>query len=561
MNCLHRWRKWIRPLVILVYICIMVIALSLLIVELYRKDTPDHVKGWFVGGIFALMSLPISLWGILQHLVYFTQPVLQKNIIRVLWMVPVYALNAWLALLFPKAAIYLDTIRECYEAYVIYNFMSFLLNYLRQDHPYLEYDLENKQQVKHFFPFCLLPPWPMGRPFVERCKHGVLQYTIVTPMTTVIALFCEFGDKYDEGDFNFTSAWSYLVIINNVSQIWAMYCLVLFYKLTKEELKPLKPLPKFMCVKAVVFLSFWQSVVIAALAEIGAIPQQGPWLFYHSIKEVATGLQDFCICIEMFFAAIAHYYSFSHKPYMDMAADRSSCCSSFLSMWDVSDVHSDVMEHARFIGTGVQRKLRNKFRSRGDEREPLLTNNQQPERSAQQIMVEGRPHTPPIIVHDEFMASMKSETQTEWDGSSIDQQDSFVNQDQRGTASLNNYADFSTSVEVTQVKEFERQTLSAKSETPSEEKLIDFETGNSDINNVETFTSVQKEETCSNKSSVKEEKEMVESSKEEKDTVESANEEKETVESAKEEIETLESAKEEIETVESESQNKQNQSK
>ncbi|ESO88509.1 hypothetical protein LOTGIDRAFT_64445, partial [Lottia gigantea] len=344
------WRKWIRPLIITGYVIIICIVLPLLIVELYKKDAPDHVKGWFVAGVFTLLSLPISLWGILQHLVYFTKPVLQKNIIRVLWMVPVYALNAWLALLFPVAAIYLDTIRECYEAYVIYNFMSYLLNYLRTEHPYLEYDLENKAQVKHFFPFCLLPPWTMGRPFVERCKHGVLQYTIVRPLTTVIALFCEWGGVYEEGDFNFTSAWSYLVIVNNLSQIWAMYCLVLFYKLTKEELAPIKPVPKFMCVKAVVFLSFWQAVVIAALAKLGAIPKNGPWLFYHSVKEVATGLQDFCICIEMFFAAIAHYFSFSHKPYMDMAADRSNCCSSFLSMWDVSDVHNDVLEHARFIG-------------------------------------------------------------------------------------------------------------------------------------------------------------------------------------------------------------------
>ena len=71
----------------------------------------------------------------------------------------------------------------------------------------------------------------------------------------------------------------------------AMYCLVLFYKATKEELAPIKPVPKFLCVKAVVFLSFWQSTVIAALAKLDVIPSGGTWVFYDNIEQVATGLK------------------------------------------------------------------------------------------------------------------------------------------------------------------------------------------------------------------------------------------------------------------------------
>lgn len=39
-------------------------------------------KAWFIAGIFVFMTIPISLWGILQHLVHYTQPELQKPIIR-----------------------------------------------------------------------------------------------------------------------------------------------------------------------------------------------------------------------------------------------------------------------------------------------------------------------------------------------------------------------------------------------------------------------------------------------------------------------------------------------
>lgn len=46
----------------------------------WQISTPK--KAWFIAGIFVFMTIPISLWGILQHLVHYTQPELQKPIIR-----------------------------------------------------------------------------------------------------------------------------------------------------------------------------------------------------------------------------------------------------------------------------------------------------------------------------------------------------------------------------------------------------------------------------------------------------------------------------------------------
>ncbi|XP_056011831.1 transmembrane protein 184C-like isoform X2 [Ostrea edulis] len=278
----------------------------------------------------------------------------------------------WFALRFPEAAIYLDTARECYEAYVIYNFMAYLLNYLWIENPNLEIILRNKDQVKHICPFCCFPPWQMKFSFIERCKHGALQYTIIRPVTTCIALICQLKGVYNEGDFDFKSAWSYLVIINNISQIWAMYCLVLFYKAMKQELAPIRPVPKFLCVKFVVFFSFWQSVAIAILVKLDWIPQGGTWVFYHNIHDVATGLQDFLICIEMFLAAIAHYYSFSHKPFIRSDNENVSCFTSFLSMWDVSDMRDDVIEHVKVIGKTVKKTISKPQLKTDNERTPLL---------------------------------------------------------------------------------------------------------------------------------------------------------------------------------------------
>ncbi|CAL1530878.1 unnamed protein product [Lymnaea stagnalis] len=431
MECRHIlgvWRKWIGFVVVASYIVLLVIAVPLCIKELERKGAPDHVQAWFIGGMFVLMALPISFWGILQHIINYTSPYLQRHIIRILWMVPIYALNAWFALRFPEAAIYLDTLRECYEAYVIYNFMAYLLSFLHHEYPDLTKQVEGKT-VYFIFPLCLLPSCRNGQKFIQRCKHGVLQYTLVRPAMTIIAFFCEMGGKYDEGDFNFVTAWSYIVIISNMSQIFAMYCLVLFYRAFREELKPLRPVPKFLCVKAVVFLSFWQALLIAALAKTGAIPSDGPWIFYKNIKEVSTGIQDFVICIEMFLAAIAHYFSFSHKPFVNLAADQQNCCDSFLSMWDVRDVTGDVLEHARFIGTGVHKTLSRgkRFMTKENERTPLLTDTSQAS-GCDRVRQNGQPPTPAVILDA---------------GDISDDPNKFT----LSTSSMSNYAIFESSTE------------------------------------------------------------------------------------------------------------------
>ncbi|XP_023234329.1 transmembrane protein 184C-like [Centruroides sculpturatus] len=357
--CTRRWRMWIRPVVMIIYGIIILVLLPLCIWRLTENGVTSHDQAWFIGGIFVLMALPITFWEITQHLVHYTKPYMQKYIIRILWMVPIYALNAWLVLTSPKIGIYLDTCRECYEAYVIYNFMVFLLNFLRYEME-LDITVEDKPSVKHIFPCCCLKPCPGGRDFIHACKHGILQYTVMRPLTTITSLICELSGVYGEGKFVPNVAYPYIVVINNISQFVAMYSLVLFYKAYKKQLSPMKPVAKFLCIKAVVFFSFFQSVIISILVYTGVIHQSFTSGKEHDVGEIGRSLQDFIICIEMFLAAVAHYFAFSHRPFVDLAAAQAPCCASFLSMWDVSDVTHDVSEHIRHVGNKVKRTVSGK---------------------------------------------------------------------------------------------------------------------------------------------------------------------------------------------------------
>lgn len=67
----------------------------------------------------------------------------------------------------------------------------------------------------------------------------------------------------------------------------------------------------------------------------------------------------------MFIAALAHKYSFPHKPYHINVPDYGSnrtWFSSLAAMWDVTDVTNDVTEHLGVVGNSLTRRFQ--FRGR-----------------------------------------------------------------------------------------------------------------------------------------------------------------------------------------------------
>lgn len=344
------WREWVRKVIRVLWVTVCsatLLSLPLMIWELKRKDYELHAVAWFVAGVFVLMAVPMSVYEVAQHLESYTCPKEQRHILRILWMVPVYAMDSWLALRFKDAAIYFDTARECYEAYVIYNFYQFLLTYLERHEGHLDVLLASKPQQHHIWPMNhVLRDWKMGAPFLRHCKAGVFNYVVLRPATTIVAIISEWKGVYGIGEADLRRTYIYCTIVNNYSQCAALYCLLMFYAATKDDLAPIKPLWKFLTVKMVVFFSFWQSLVILILVRMRVIVSKDSWTEYD-VQDVATGLQDFLVCIEMFIAAIAHAYAFSPREYRDPNVTPRPFLRSVWEMFDVRDVYHDFQGQAR----------------------------------------------------------------------------------------------------------------------------------------------------------------------------------------------------------------------
>jgi hypothetical protein len=282
-----------------------------------------------ISGSFCMMAVSISFFLIRQHQMNMTRFSVQSKIVGIIWMVPIYSLNSFSSLLFPAASLYIDMLRDCYEAYVLYLFLSLMLSYLKcdgeddrddggEDNDYykLIVYLETKQPPPRLpFPFSIFykGDLPKGKEFLKFCKFGTLQYCIVRPLTTLIAIILNLMGLYHEATFGIRSSWMYLVIIMNISIAFAFAALATFYTTLKKKLSPYEPIGKFLCIKFVIFVAFWQSVVIAILVRIGVIHA----IDGYSTHSLSRGLQDVLVCVEMCLVSIAHLYTFSYYPFTE----------------------------------------------------------------------------------------------------------------------------------------------------------------------------------------------------------------------------------------------------
>ena len=93
-HCWIKWRTWLTVAVVVVYSILLLVFLPLMIFGLYAVHAEIQFSAWFVSAVFVLLTIPIFLANLLQHLYNYTKPQLQAYIVRILWIVPVYSIDS-----------------------------------------------------------------------------------------------------------------------------------------------------------------------------------------------------------------------------------------------------------------------------------------------------------------------------------------------------------------------------------------------------------------------------------------------------------------------------------
>ena len=244
-----------------------------------------------------------------------------------------------------KAALYLDPIRDIYEAFTIYTFLQLLINFVGGERSLIVM-MHGRKPVSH--------PWPINQCFPKvdisdphtflAIKRGILQYAYLKPLLSFATIIMKVTGTYQESTLTVTSGYLWVGILYNLSVSLSLYSLAMFWVCMSADLKPFRPVPKFLCIKLIIFASYWQGFFLSILQVAGAIPNDVPG--YGSSDNLAAAIQDALICFEMPIFAMSHWYAFSWHDYADVtiSAARMPVKYAMRDAFGVRDLVEDTKE-------------------------------------------------------------------------------------------------------------------------------------------------------------------------------------------------------------------------
>jgi len=244
-------------------------------------STENSFMVYQLAGTFTLLGCLISMWHMTSHLRSFHQPFVQRKILAILWMCPIYSITSWMSLVLPAIEGYLAILKDLYEAYVIYQFLSFLIAVLgkgnrdavvdllathashlsppvrcfgccrKESHYTVTGDETNANQNRQLADDVLL-----------QCQVFAMQFVFLRPLLTAILFALKKihyhgpmfgpGSPFDHdqlplvdgeaemdvggGMMDYRSPQFYLVILENVSVFMAFSGLLKFYHAVQEDL-------------------------------------------------------------------------------------------------------------------------------------------------------------------------------------------------------------------------------------------------------------------------------------------------------------------------------------
>ena len=273
--------------------------------ELSWQQFPQSQLAIYIAGFATGVSLVVSSITVHRHLVHWSKPRTQGQIIRIVLVCPIYALASLLSLIVSEAAsLYVETVRDLFEAFVIYTFLALVLEYAGGEAACVA-KICHMPPLRHPLGPCAraLPTMPRNHLLLRKCKQGTLQFVIVKPLMAFTGLIAALAGAYSNYWYQ-----ACVLLIYNVSYTLALYWLFVVYLATKSVIARHSPVAKFVAVKGIVFATYYQSLAVA---------------FFPGLpREDGTRWNDFILCVEMIGFAGLIMRAFCWREYVTGVPDK-----------------------------------------------------------------------------------------------------------------------------------------------------------------------------------------------------------------------------------------------
>ncbi|RMZ67547.1 hypothetical protein GMOD_00001486 [Pyrenophora seminiperda CCB06] len=289
-----------------------------------------HEFATILSGACGVLSIIIVGTLVILHAFNYSNPVQQRQIIRIILLIPWVALFSFLVVWQEAAGEYLAPSLDLGCSIALSSFLLFMCDLVLAHREGFDNLFGEGAQAKGAIN-TKSPAW------MKRMWYSVLQFIpvsvglwLATVATLVTGTYCK-----QSNSTHFAHIW--LEILDAVTTTVAILHSVSFYNRNKELLKKHQILLKLFTFKSVLGLNFFQSFVISLLAGHGKL-RPNKYMTFHDIN---TGLASLILAVEMPIFAALMVIAFSPLPYKYQGGGpAASPLNALVDACDISDLLS-----------------------------------------------------------------------------------------------------------------------------------------------------------------------------------------------------------------------------
>ncbi|CZR55851.1 uncharacterized protein PAC_05739 [Phialocephala subalpina] len=247
-----------------------------------------------ISGACMVFACIVSFYLIFRHATYYSLPKEQRHVIRVIFMIPIFAVISFLSIFWYNGADYLKPIEDLYEAFALASFFLLLCAFVQEDDDERQTFFQTSGTMQKYIAATI----------------GSFQFPVVMTIVLVVTEITQATGSYCMTSNNIHFAHIWMTMITVASTIVAISAILRFYRALKPTINHRKPLSKLIAFKAILTLHF--RIIFTFLTSGNDLHPTS----HITFKDLSIGLPNLIISCEMVIFSLAFLYIYRTQEYI-----------------------------------------------------------------------------------------------------------------------------------------------------------------------------------------------------------------------------------------------------